>query len=234
MEAVVGEVRAAPVDAVVVGGDVAWGPFPRETVDVLRGLGEAFFVRGNSDREVAARAGEDEGLDRVTAEITAWTADRLSDDDREWLEALPRAVELEVDGLGEVLFCHGSPRSDEEVITPLSPPERLEAALSSVAHRTVVCGHTHMQFRRRVGDGEVVNAGSVGLPYEGRHGAYWALLGPDIDLRRTDYDVEAAARAMAATTCPHVKEAFIDTLLHPPSPHEAARQFERIEATRRY
>jgi putative phosphoesterase len=231
LEAVLRDVRAESVDVVVVGGDVVWGPWPGEVLELLRGIEGVRFIRGNADREVATSSGDLEG---ATGEVTAWVADHLSAEQKEWLLALPPDFAGEVDGLGDVLFCHGSPRSDEEMMTRLSPLTRLEAALHGVAQRTVVCGHTHTQFRRPVGDHEVVNAGSVGMPYEGRPGAFWALLGPGVDLRRTDYDVDAAARAMEETGCPHVREVFVDTILRPLSPEDAAREFEEIAARRSY
>jgi len=232
LEAVLSEVRAVGVDAVVVGGDFVWGPWPREVVEVLRGVDGVRFIRGNADREVATHPPDD--LDGVTAEVTAWVAGRLTDADKEWLMGLPPSFATEIDGVGDVLFCHGSPRSDEEMMTSLSPETRLAAAVDGVPQRTVVCGHTHMQFRRVVGEHEVVNAGSVGMPYEGRPGAHWALFGPEVDLRRTTYDVEAAARAMRQTGCPHVEEVFVETILRPLSSEEAAREFEAIARTKTY
>jgi predicted phosphodiesterase len=231
LEAVLREVRAESVDLVLVGGDVVWGPWPGEVLELLHGLEDVAFIRGNADREVAT---SDTTVGSVTDEVTAWVADRLSSEQKEWLVALPETLVSSVDGVGDVLFCHGSPRSDEEMLTRLSPLERLEAALEGVAPRTVACGHTHMQFRREVGDREVVNAGSIGMPYEDRPGAYWALFGPGVALRRTEYDIEATVGAMQATECPHVGEVFVDTLLRPPSPEEAAREFEAIARSKTY
>ncbi len=106
-------------------------------------------------------------------------------------------VVFDVDGLGLTLFCHGSPRSDTEIITTATTDERLRGILGGVEQRTVVGGHTHRQFDRRVDGWRVVNAGSVGMPYEGRPGAYcWALLGPGVELRRTAYDVDRAVVAL--------------------------------------
>jgi predicted phosphodiesterase len=234
LESVLREVRAESVEVTVVGGDIAWGPFPRATVDALRTLRNVRFIRGNADREVAAGTEGVPADDDVFAAITAWSARQLTSEQREWLAELPPSFSTGVDGLGDVLFCHASPRSDEEIITPSSPVSRIAAALRSVRERTVVCGHTHMQFELPVGDRVVVNAGSVGLPYQGRPGAYWALLGPGVELRRTDYDVVGATDAMAATTCPHVHEVFVESLLRPPSAEEATEQFEAMARDRTY
>jgi diadenosine tetraphosphatase ApaH/serine/threonine PP2A family protein phosphatase len=113
---------------------------------------------------------------------------RLSEDEIEFLGALPLTESVEVDGLGSVLFCHATPRSDEEILTRISPDDRWRQALDGVAADLVVCGHTHVQFDRRIGGTRLVNAGSVGMPYEDEPGAYWLLLGPDVEHRRTDYE----------------------------------------------
>jgi diadenosine tetraphosphatase ApaH/serine/threonine PP2A family protein phosphatase len=117
-------------------------------------------------------------LPAEVCEITAWTVRQLNRAQRDVLAAWPDTVALSVDGLGVVLFCYGSPRSDEEILTAATPEPRLRAALSGVARRVVVCGHTHMQFDRTLDGVRVLNAGSVGMPY-GESGAYWLLLGPD-------------------------------------------------------
>ena len=232
LEAVLHEVEQHEVDVTVVGGDVAWGPFPRETIDLLLAIPNATFIQGNCDREVAQRFGTTEGLDETTAAINLWAADQLSEGQLKWLSQLQPTFSAEVDEFGDVLFCHGSPRSDEEIITPLSPSERLRDALSRVSQRTIVCGHTHMQFELDADVHHVVNAGSVGLPYEGLPGAYWALLGPDVKLQRTEYDVESTAEAMRRSNCPQVEEVFVENLLHPPPALEVARHFETVAAKR--
>ncbi|MDP9067990.1 MAG: metallophosphatase family protein [Actinomycetota bacterium] len=232
LEAVLREVEREGVEVILIGGDIAWGPFPRETVDHLQHLENATFIRGNADREVAQRLGTADGIDEITADITLWVADQLTNEQQQWLDRLATSFVADVDGIGDVMFCHGSPRSDEEVITPLSPVDRLRTALAEVRERTIVCGHTHMQFERDVGSHHVINAGSVGMPYQREPGAYWALLGPNIEFRRTNYDTKAAATAMKASGCPHVAEAFIETMLHPPPAEEVASHFEAMEAGR--
>jgi putative phosphoesterase len=141
-----------------------------------------------------------------------------ADENVDW----PLTVEVEVEGLGRVLFCHGSPRSDEEILTRVSPDARVLAAVGEVDAAVVVCGHTHVQFDRRVAGRRLVNAGSVGMPYEGRTAAFWALLGPDVELRSTDYDVEAAIEALEAVGA--VDRA--GWLREPPDPDEVSQYFE--------
>src|SRR5262249_38896184 len=120
-----------------------------------------------------------------------------------FLAGLPVDVTLDVDGLGPVRFCHGAPGSDEVTITKVTPDERLRGLLAGVEERTVVCGHTHVQFDHTLDGIRVVNAGSVGFPYETEPAAYWVLLGPEVEQRRTDYDVAAAAKLIRATTYPN-------------------------------
>jgi putative phosphoesterase len=212
LDAVLADAEAA--DLIVVGGDFAHGPLPAETVDRLRGLGDrVLFIRGNADREVGR---ED-----------AWQREPLGEERLRFLADLPETVTVDVHGLGSVLFCHGSPRSDEEIITAVTPEERLGRILAGVTEPVVVCGHTHHQFDRSVGGTRVVNAGSVGMPYEGRPGAFWAMLGPDVELRSTAYDLDAAAAAIVSSGYPGADE-LVDTLRNPPGADEVARHFESL------
>jgi predicted phosphodiesterase len=237
LEAVLAELEGLAVDLIVVGGDVAGGPFPCETVDAVRARGDrAITIRGNGERElVEARLHLDAGRARVDPDDmwsarTHWAARVLDQDRLDWMGALPPLASVTVDGLGDVLFCHGSPRSDEEIVTALSPPERIAPMLAGVAQRTVVLGHTHVQFDRRVDGSRIVNAGSVGMPYEGEAAAFWALLGPDVKLRRTSYDVAATCERIRASGIPDPGE-FADGLASPPGAAEASEFFERM-ATR--
>lgn len=227
LEAVLAEVEELDVDVVVVGGDVCIGPMPVAALERLLALGErALFLRGNGDREIAADPpGAGGGL---WAERTRWSAQQLTRGQRAWLAALPDTQTVAVDVLGDVLFCHGSPRSDEEILTRISPDERVAAALAGVDETVVVCGHTHVQFDRRVAGRRVVNAGSVGMPYEAEPGAYWAVLGPDVELRRTAYDLEAAAAAIRATGFPEAGALAAENVVTVPSAEEATQQFERM------
>ncbi|MEH0969825.1 metallophosphoesterase family protein [Micromonospora sp. CPCC 205546] len=196
LEAVLAEPDVAAADLIVLTGDIAAGPQPVEVLDVLADLGDrACWVRGNADRElVQARVGRPSPFD-----VSNWAAEQLRDDQVARLAALPLTVTLEVDGLGPVLFCHATPRDDEEVVLVDSRMERWAEVLADVPAEvgTVVCGHTHMPFTRLADRRLIVNPGSVGMPYGGP-GAYWALLGPGVHLRRTAFDVDAACARVAA------------------------------------
>lgn len=174
LDAVLAEVDT---DVIVIGGDTVMGPMPSETLERVRALeGDVRVIRGNADREVY----EDEpGL--APHEAFEYARSRLSEEQLDYLRALPLTVSI-----GRVLFCHATPRNDEEILTKISPDERWREALAGVDADVVVCGHTHVQFDRRIGDIRLVNAGSVGMPYEHEPGAYWALLdGTDVELRHT-------------------------------------------------
>jgi putative phosphoesterase len=199
LEAVLAEV--AETDVIVVGGDVASGPQPAETLELLRALGDRVsWVRGNADRELATGEAGDVGPD-IQASVR-WTAERLSDEQRGFLGSLPETVVLDVDGLGDVCFCHATPRSDEEIVTQATPDRHLRKVLARTSESVVVAGHTHMQQDRRVDGFRWVNAGSVGMPYEGEVAAFWALLGPDVELRRTPFDVERTVDAVLGSGWP--------------------------------
>ncbi|MGH3037646.1 MAG: metallophosphoesterase family protein, partial [Gaiellaceae bacterium] len=229
LEAVLAEVERSGADLVVVGGDVAIGPMPRECLARLRALGDrALFVRGNGDREIASVPDDED--DDLWAARTRWSAVQLDERELEFLAGLPATQSLRVRGLGRVLFCHGSPRHDEEIVTALTTDERLAPMLRGVEERTVVCGHTHVQFDRVVDDTRVVNAGSVGMPYEMRPGAYWALLDGEVELRRTGYDLETAAAAVRASGFPGADELADENVLATPGPTEASEHFERLAA----
>jgi putative phosphoesterase len=176
LDAVLAEVDA---DVILVGGDFAAGPWPAETLERLRGLnGDVRFIRGNADREVVE---EHQGL--APPEVMDFVRGKLSEEQRAFLGSLPLTATVD-----RTLFCHATPRNDEEIFTRDSPEDRWRAALAGVDADIVVCGHTHVQFDRHIGDIRLINAGSIGMPYEEEPGAYWALLGPDVELRRTAYE----------------------------------------------
>jgi predicted phosphodiesterase len=219
LEAVLTEVEREGVDAVVCGGDVVGGPFSAQVFDRLAQLPDVRFLHGNVDRFVI------EGTNEYEHD---WDAERerLGESRLAAVASWPLTVELDLDGLGRALFCHAVPTADEPIFTRLTPDDEVADLLGNVEADLVVVGHTHVQFDRQLPNGRrVVNAGSVGMPYEGRRGAFWALLGPDVELRRTEYDTEAAVAAIRAVD-PAAYEQHVDFLLEPRDPDEASRFFE--------
>jgi len=201
LEAVLAEVEREGVDAIVVGGDIAAGPpQPREVVELVRSLPGAHCIRGNADRLFDEEFAGDEGL--------AWLLEQLGDELAQWLAALPFQVVLD-----DTLYVHATPLDDTTIVTELTTDEKLAGLLRDVEQPRVVAGHTHMQLERRVGEKLFVNAGSVGWPYEGTPGAYWAILGAGVEMRRTDYDRERAAELVRASGHPRAEEIAAENIL---------------------
>jgi predicted phosphodiesterase len=243
LEAVLAEVHREHVDVIVVGGDVLPGPMPRETLDCLLHLDVPVrFLYGNGERAVLAQLeaanpadvtywGTTSGapLPEPLKEVVRWTA-RETREYRELLADWPGTVTLAVPELGEVLFCHGTPRSETEVFTRRTAEERLLPLFEPLGVSMIVCGHTHMQFDRMVDKTRVVNAGSVGMPF-GTTDACWLLLGSTIALRRTRYDLPAAAERIRATTYPGADEFAANYILQSPSEEKILNAFAAAELT---
>jgi predicted phosphodiesterase len=200
LDAVLAEVDRAAVDRIVLTGDIAAGPMPVPTLQRLLDLGDrAVWVRGNGDRYLFAPP------DNPPDPVVPWAAAQLTPELRAHLAGLPLTVTLDIDGLGPTLFCHATPRDDEEVALVDSRLERWAEVLAGRPEQTVVLGHTHMPFVRLADRRLIINPGSVGMPY-GRSGAHWALLGPGIELRETHYDIAAASATLSAHGYPGIEE----------------------------
>jgi predicted phosphodiesterase len=231
LEAVLGEIRLAGVDQIVVGGDVVPGPMPRETIACLLDLDVPVrIIQGNGDREVLAlmRGGDGAAVPERFREAMRWNARQLGADEERLLAGWPATLHLHIDGIGDTVFCHDTPRNDTEIFTRRTPEDRLVRIFDPLNARLVVCGHTHMQFDRSIGRTRVVNAGSVGMPFQ-EPGAYWLLLGPDVQLRRTGYDLAEAAARIRATGYPQAEEFAARNVLEPPSEQDTLDAFTRVE-----
>jgi predicted phosphodiesterase len=223
LRAVLAAIGEVDRELVVSLGDVTWGVEPEETRVELESFGcPMILVNGNGERaRRELRAGRD-GNERER-----WMRDRHSDATYAFLETFVDAAVVDVAGLGAVRFCHGSPRSDIELITPETPVDRMEELMAGVSEQVLLSGHTHLQFDRRVAGIRSINPGSVGMPYHELRGAFWALLGPDVELMRTDYDLEETAGAYRASTDP-LKREMVEVLLAPPSPAEVIEHAEGL------
>lgn len=141
LKAVLQEIRNSNVDQVIVGGDLAWRPEPRQVMDLLMDYKDEFvFIRGNVDREVSYRYGKEKGLDDLTAALNHWCADQLTEEQLQFLQNLPEKTTMTIDGLGEILFVHGSPRSDEEAIRIQPTEEEIRPMVEKVRQDIIVCG----------------------------------------------------------------------------------------------
>ena len=231
LEAVLDEVRQSDVDEVIVGGDVVPGPMPVETIALLRALDRpTHFIQGNGDREIVARRNgiESSAIPEQFRAAMRWVAEQLSAADAQLLASWPATLRRSVTGLGDVLFCHATPRTDTELFTARTAAARLRPAFEGVDAAVVVCGHTHMQFDRMLDSIRIVNAGSVGMPF-GDAGACWALLGPDIELRRTAYDLASAAARIRGTGYPDAEGFAANNVLHPPAADVILDRFAAAE-----
>jgi predicted phosphodiesterase len=238
LEAVLEEVANTDVDQIVVGGDVVPGPMPRETLALLLGLDTpVHFIHGNGELAVLAQIGvtdvetvtywgttTGEPLPEPHRSVLRWTAEQIHPQDQDLLKSWPKTFRADITGLGRTLFCHGTPRSETEIFTRLTPEHLLAAVFDRLGVDLVVCGHTHMPFDRMIARVRVVNAGSVGMPF-GAAGADWALLGPEVDLRHTAYAVQTAAVRIRETQYPQAREFAERYVLQPPTETEMLEVF---------
>jgi len=231
LEAVIQDILRASVDRIVIGGDVLPGPMPRETLACLLDLGvPTQFIYGNGETAVleVIAGREPAAVPEQYRPLIRWTAQQLPENYKSMIANWPATVLLEVGELGRVLFCHATPRNDNEIFTRLTPEEHLLPIFASLNADIVVLGHTHMQFDRMVGRTRVVNAGSVGMPF-GRLGADWLLLGPDVQLRHSSYDLSNAAERVRKTDYPQAEEFATRHVLQTPSEEEMLAAFAKVE-----
>jgi predicted phosphodiesterase len=230
LDAVLAQPEVARADVVVVGGDNLLGPMPREVLDRLMSLGSrARFIRGNCDR-MMVDAFDGNPTTRAPAAVQEnikWAAGQLDKGQRDFLAELPLTLTVSVESIGPVLFCHATPSSDEPIFTVRTPADRVASMLGDVEAGVVVCGHTHMQFDRLVGNVRIINAGSVGMPF-GPRGAHWLSVGPSVDFQRTSYDFQSAAERIAKTSYPQAEMFASKHVVNPPSEEEMLAVFEGV------
>jgi predicted phosphodiesterase len=230
LQAVLKELPRAGVTQIVVGGDVMPGPMALEVLALLDRLEmPVHYLRGNGDREVVSL--KTTGQSTVPEPYLAgmkWNAGQLTPAQAAKVSAWPATLELEVPGVGRVMFVHATPRNDTEIFTKVTTEDRLRPAFEGVTASLVVCGHTHMQFDRRVGSTRIVNAGSVGMPF-GDPGAYWLLLGPAVELRKTPYDLARAAERIRATSFPGADAFAANNVIKPPDERTMLDAFAKAE-----
>ena len=225
LEAALSEINAEAFDCIAILGDITWGTFPEETYRLLAPLAHKLVcIRGNADRAAVELAHKP---DTELSERERWMVAAHSPEVMVFLESLPTTATITVSGLGDIRLSHGSPRTDIEVVTPETPHGRIEEFMSGVEQRCVATAHTHVSYVRRVGDTVLFNPGSVGMPYEGKRGAFWAALGPDIELRHTEYDVEGFVGRMLASDDPAAQELSV-LMLEPPTREEAIAYAEKL------
>lgn len=250
LEAVLAEIRGLRADRIVVGGDVVCGPMTLAALTCLLDLDISVdFIQGNAEAAVLTEmSGTPTPFPEQIREVIVWDAEQLRDH-QPVLARWPKTLTLEIAGLGEVLFCHATPRDENEIVLRTTPEDVLVPIFDAAGVPLVVCGHTHMQFDRKIGRTRVVNAGSVGMPFQ-EPGAYWLLLeggqapperareggnedaplqGSRVELKRTPYDLSRAAERIRASGYPQADQFAKGNVLRPPTEAAMLEMFATLE-----
>ena len=230
LEAGLEELHRERVTQIVVGGDVLPGPMARETLELLQSSDiPADFIMGNGEvAALAERRGRPSGVPEPYREGIRWSGMELTDDQAKRVGAWPLTLRRRLPTGGDVLFCHATPRDLNEIFTVMTAAEKLAPIFEATDAALVVCGHTHMQFNRRIGRTRVVNAGSVGMPF-GATGAHWLLLGDKVELRKTQYDLPRAAERIRRTAYPGAAEFADKNVLSPASAESILQRYAAAE-----
>ena len=219
LKAVLKEVEKSNISQLVVGGDVILGPMPNECLDILLKVKiPVSFIKGNCETSVLNIINNKpvNNLSKNILDNIKWTAKKLSQKHIKFLASWPKIITLKVNGLGNILFCHATPKSETENFTRLTPMNKLSTIFNGIKEQVIVCGHTHMQFDLNVGMYRVLNAGSVGMPFDNR-GAYWLIIGQKFDFQCTKYNVSKAANDILKTSYPDAVNFAENNVLNPPS-----------------
>ncbi len=226
LEAVLEEIDSIGVDRIVVGGDMIPGPFPNETINLLRSITlPTYFISGNGEREtIALLDGKETNVPKRFHDELIWNGRQLDAAQRDFIVELASNVKMELPALGEIMFCHATPSNDSDIFTKNTAVEVL-APIFKDCPNYVVCGHTHMQFDRMIGNVRVLNAGSVGMAF-GASDAQWLLIEDCFELRNTSYDKPDAIKRIHASKYPDAENFIARYVASHPSESEMLALFE--------
>jgi predicted phosphodiesterase len=227
LEAVLDRVHQAGVERIIVGGDVFPGPTPHLVLRTLAGCGiPVEYIYGNGEVAILDElAGRTPRVPELYRPHLRWNVAQLSAGECDFIARWPMTLRFAVPSIGDVLFCHATPRNENDIVTPMTPEDRLIPVFDSAHAAVVVCGHTHIVMDRTIGETRVVNPGSVGMPF-GLPGADWMILGPDVEFRRTTYDSSSAAERVRASGYPGADEFAATYILQPPSKEDMLKVYE--------
>jgi predicted phosphodiesterase len=231
LEAVLTELERAAPDALVIGGDVVAGPLPVETLELLQSLSlPTYFLLGNAEADILScwQTGVSHGLSAKADEEAKWLVKKLPNKQLEFLSTWSDTVKLELRGLGNVLFCHATALSNTLVFTQNTSEEKVRGFFASAEAKTIICGHTHMQFERSVGEKRIYNSGSVGMPF-GEKGAHWLILDERVHFKCTEYNYAKAAQLIQQSDYPDAEGFTSGNVLSTPTQEEALAFLERLE-----
>jgi diadenosine tetraphosphatase ApaH/serine/threonine PP2A family protein phosphatase len=224
LDAVLASEEFAQAGAVAFLGCTTTGPDPRGVLNRCADLKMlVFHLAGNGERRVLELAS---GVRPLEREVDEWLVAAHGDDGLATIGSWPGGLRVAHPPAGGLRLCHGSPRSDIELLTSLTGDDRLVEATTGVDEAVVVHGHTHVQYRRTAAGKVITGAGSVGLPYAAGPGARWALISDEVRLVVTPYDLDRAEGLIAATGYP--ADVYLKTLRQPPSPEAKTVDAERL------
>ena len=219
LNAVLEEIYSEEVEMLLVGGDVVGGPLPNETLTRLKELDiPTQFILGNAESEVLRCLDNQviRGLSKKAEEEARWLSKIITKEHIVFLRDWESTFSVELEKWGEVIFCHGTPRSDVEIFTQNTSEQKLLSIFSPVTASLIVCGHTHLQFDRVIEKKRIINAGSVGMAF-GATGANWLLLNEDVEMRHTEYNLAEAADLIMQSDYPYATEFIENYLLQTPN-----------------
>jgi diadenosine tetraphosphatase ApaH/serine/threonine PP2A family protein phosphatase len=224
LDAVLASEDFAQAGAVAFLGCTTTGPDPRGVLERCADLTmPVFHLAGNGERRVLELAS---GIRAPEREVDEWLVAAHGDDGLATIGSWAGGLRAAHPPPGGLRLCHGSPRSDIEVLTSLTGDDRLREATTGVDEAVVVHGHTHVQYHRHAVGKVITGAGSVGLPYAASPGARWALICDEVRLVVTPYDLDRAEALITAAGYPG--QAYLKTLRQPPSPEAKTAAAEKL------